>query len=59
MNEVYKLLVHGYLKHLTQISQKKLTKCWSADVGRTVNEDALLLHRSISGLVRSAFRINH
>ncbi|XP_030299177.1 exocyst complex component 3-like protein 4 [Sparus aurata] len=50
MDEAYKLIAHIYLKHLVQSSQKKLKKCWSADVGQTVTEDAQSLHDTISGL---------
>lgn len=55
MDEAYKHIVHIYLKNLVRTSQSKLTKCWSPNVGQTVTEDAELLHRTMSDLVRSKF----
>lgn len=52
MDEVYKLITHMYLKCLIQTSQKKLTKRWSPDVGQRVENDAMILHKTISELVR-------
>ncbi|XP_040916022.1 exocyst complex component 3-like protein [Toxotes jaculatrix] len=50
MDEAYKLIVRIYVKRLVKISQSKLKKRWSADVGQTVTEDAELLHNTISDL---------
>ncbi|KAM8736119.1 uncharacterized protein AB9X84_021647 [Acanthopagrus schlegelii] len=50
MDEAYKLIAHTYLKHLVRSSQRKLRKCWSADVVQKVIEDAELLHDTISKL---------
>ncbi|XP_062296797.1 exocyst complex component 3-like [Scomber scombrus] len=50
MDEVYKLITQLYFKHLVQINQNKLKKCWSSDVGQQVTDDAELLHSTISDM---------
>ncbi|XP_053192212.1 exocyst complex component 3-like [Scomber japonicus] len=50
MDEVYKLITQLYFKHLVQINQRKLKKCWGSDVGQQVTDDAELLHSTISDL---------
>ncbi|XP_029983091.1 exocyst complex component 3-like protein 4 [Sphaeramia orbicularis] len=50
MDEVYKLTVHLYLKHLISTNQKKLLKCWRRGIGETVTEDAELIHNTFSDL---------
>ncbi|XP_074517823.1 uncharacterized protein LOC141784040 [Sebastes fasciatus] len=51
MDDTYKLIAHIYLKHLIEISLKKLKRNWSHDdVGQKVAKDAELLHDTISDL---------
>lgn len=54
MVEVYKVIVHNYLKHLVKVRPNKLVKIWGPDIGRVVIYDAEVLHSSISELVRAA-----
>ncbi|XP_051241204.1 exocyst complex component 3-like [Dicentrarchus labrax] len=51
MIEAYKLIVHIYLKHLVQRSQRNLVRCWSPTVGQTIIEDAVILHNTILEMV--------
>ncbi|CAJ1074575.1 uncharacterized protein LOC117805823 [Xyrichtys novacula] len=50
MDEVYELVVRIYLKHLLKSSKSRLQRCWSSDVGRTIHEDADLLHSTFTKL---------
>nr|XP_020443901.1 exocyst complex component 3-like [Monopterus albus] len=50
MDDAYKLIVHIYVKHLIKTSQRKLKKCWSSDVEKTITDDAELIHIKISDL---------
>lgn len=52
MNEVFKLLVHEYVKHLVKVHQAKLTKLWRVGVPQTLREDAELLRKVMEDLVR-------
>lgn len=54
MVEVYKVIVHAYVKHLVKVRPKKLAKMWGPDIGQTVREDAQVLHSIISELVRAS-----
>lgn len=54
MNEAYEIIVRSYVEHLTKTKLSKLRTCWSSDVGETVDQDARLLHDTISDLVSSA-----
>ncbi|XP_071353733.1 exocyst complex component 3 isoform X2 [Trachinotus anak] len=50
MDEAYKLIVRIYIKHLLRSSRSKLKKRWGSDIGKTVREDAELLHRTFTDL---------
>lgn len=52
MNEVFKVLVLEYVKHLVKVRQDKLTKLWRVDVPQTLREDAELLRKVMEDLVR-------
>lgn len=54
MVEINDIIAHTYLTYLVKVRPKKLTNCWSPNIGRTVTEDAKLLHHTISELVRAA-----
>lgn len=50
VHEAYKLVTYLYLKHFIQRSKNKLLRCWSPDVGLTVNQDAEMLQETFSKL---------
>ncbi|XP_074517126.1 tumor necrosis factor alpha-induced protein 2-like [Sebastes fasciatus] len=59
MDDTYKLIAHIYLKHLIEISLKKLKRNWSHDdVGQKVAKDAELLHDTISDLAPDVRQCN-
>lgn len=57
MVEVYRIIVHMYMKQLVKVRPKKLTKRWSPDIGQTVTEDAEILHNTISEMVRATVQM--
>lgn len=50
MNEVFRLLVHKYVKHLVEVRQAKLRKLWRTDVDQTLRDDAMLLQNVMKDL---------
>lgn len=60
MNEVFRLLVHKYVKHLVEVPQAKLRKLRGKDVGQTLCDDAMHLQNVMKDLVRfsSVIRCN-
>ncbi|XP_029350053.1 exocyst complex component 3 [Echeneis naucrates] len=50
VDEIYKLVVGLYVRHLVQRSQKKLKINWSHNIKQTVAEDAEFLHSCMSDL---------
>lgn len=52
MNDVFKVVIHRYVKHLVKISQKKLRRLWRADVGQILCRDAELLEHVMKDQVR-------
>lgn len=53
MVEINDIIAHTYLTYLVKVRPNKLAKCWSPNISQTVTEDAKLLHRAMSELVRA------